>query len=149
VKFRMCGANRILSGWPDVWLLLRIRYERELTGNVGFNFMQLRYPGKESSFFFAPSRTRLHRISQPVFSTKVGKHHRRKNGGGVEPINNWSKPQLSSKLYIVVSPRDSRSPRRRHFRRGRRPCRRAPSISRSRDYGQRRFRRLVGGGAAA
>ena len=28
------------------------------------------------------------------------KHHHRKDGGGVEPINNWSKPQLSSKLYI-------------------------------------------------
>jgi hypothetical protein len=30
------------------------------------------------------------------------KHHRRKDGGGFEPINNWSKPQLSSKLYIGI-----------------------------------------------
>ena len=27
-------------------------------------------------------------------------HHRQKDGGGAEPINNWSKPQLSSELYI-------------------------------------------------
>jgi hypothetical protein len=28
------------------------------------------------------------------------KHHRRKDGGGDEPINNWSQPQPSSKLHI-------------------------------------------------
>jgi hypothetical protein len=66
-------------------------------------------PGTPAVAFFAPSRTRLHRTSQPVPLTKVEtkkspnppwKHHRQKDRGGVQPINHGSKPQLSSNLYI-------------------------------------------------
>ncbi len=38
---------------------------------LGFKFMQPLLPGRRNSLFFAPSRTRLHPISQPVPSTKV------------------------------------------------------------------------------
>ena len=64
------------------------------------------HPGERAHCFFAPGRTRLHRIepARPFDENRnlkkspnpPWKHHRRKDGGGDEPINNWSQPQPSS-----------------------------------------------------
>ena len=82
--------SRKVDSFGRGYSVFRSLYERELTtGNFGLflNYATAFPPGRKSSLFFAPSQTRLHRISQP------GKHHRQKDGGGDEPINNWSRPQ--------------------------------------------------------
>jgi hypothetical protein len=66
-------------------------------------------PGeRELIFFLLPAQLDCIDLAKPVPSAKVKnktpkptlKHHRGNDGGGVEPIINWSKPQLSSQLYF-------------------------------------------------
>jgi len=42
-----------------------------MTGTFGFKFMQLRYPGRESSFFLLPAQLDCIDLAKPIPSAKV------------------------------------------------------------------------------